>query len=182
MSIKPSFLIILISGLLTILTIVIVIPVKEKNEKVDNIELSSTYNQLVFKSLPEKEYQAASPFIKTLIDKLDASVTALNMIKKNSTVQNQAIIFIGVDTKEKNVLSSFFSNSLIITPSDSSDTDSASSESGFSDNTNPTFTICAPGTASPFIKAAEAYMLKNKKEELTVYLNTVGDCIKISFK
>ena len=87
-----------------------------------------------------------------------------------------------MDTKEKNVLSSFFSNSLFITPSDSSDTDSASSESESSDNTNPTFTICAPGTASPFIKTAEAYMLKNKKEELTVYLNTVGDCIKISFK
>ena len=36
--------------------------------------------------------------------------------------------------------------------------------------------------ASPFIKAAEAYMIKNKKEELTVKLKTVGDCIKISFK
>lgn len=48
--------------------------------------------------------------------------------------------------------------------------------------TNPSFTICAPGTASPFIKAAEAYMVKNKKEDLTIYLSTVGDCIKISFK
>ena len=80
------------------------------------------------------------------------------------------------------MLSSFFNNSLFITPSDSSDADSTNSESGSFDNTNPTFTICAPGTASPFIKAAEAYMLKNKNEDLTVYLNTVGDCIKISFK
>jgi hypothetical protein len=41
---------------------------------------TSTYNELVFKSLTEKEYQAASPFIKRLIDKIDASVTALNII------------------------------------------------------------------------------------------------------
>ena len=46
------------------------------------IALTSTYNQLVFKSLPEKEYQAASPFIKRLIDKVDASITAINIIKK----------------------------------------------------------------------------------------------------
>jgi hypothetical protein len=30
-------------------------------------------------------------------------------------------------------------------------------------NANPTFTICAPGTASPFIVTAKAYMLKIKK-------------------
>ena len=146
------------------------------------IALTSTYNQLVFKSLPEKEYQAASPFIKRLIDKVDASITAINMIKKNSLVQSQAVIFVSMDTNEKKVLSSFFNNSLFITPSDSSDTDSTSSESGSSDNKNPTFTICAPGTASPFIKAAQAYMAKNKIQYLTVHLNTVGDCIKISFE
>jgi hypothetical protein len=71
---------------------------------------------------------------------------------------------------------------LFITPIDSSDNDSASSESGSAENTNPSFTLCAAGTASPFIKAAEAYMTKNKKEDLTVYINNVGDCIKISFK
>jgi hypothetical protein len=146
------------------------------------LALSSTYNQLVFKSLPEKEYQAASPFIKRLIDKLDASVTALNMIKKNSPVKSQAIIFVSRDTNGKKVLNSFFNNSLFITPIDSTDDESTSSESGSSDNTNPSFTICAPGTASPFIKAAEAYMAKNKKEDLTVYLSSVGDCIKITFK
>ena len=36
--------------------------------------------------------------------------------------------------------------------------------------------------ASLFIKAVEAYMAKNKKQDLTVHLNTVGDCIKISFE
>ena len=146
------------------------------------IALTSTYDELVFKSLPEKEYQAASPFIKRLIDKVDASITAINIIKKNSSVQTQAIISVSMDTNQKKVFSSFFNNSLFIIPSDSSDTDSASSESGSSDNTNPTFTICAPGTASPFIKAVEAYMAKNKKQYLTVHLNTVGDCIKISFE
>lgn len=146
------------------------------------LALSSTYNELVFKSMPEKEYQAASPFIKRLIDKIDASVTTLNMIKKNSPVKSQAIIFVSRDTNEKKELNSFFGSSLIIFPSDSSDTDSTSSESGSFDNTNPSFTICAPGTASPFIKAAEAYMAKNKKQDLTVHLNTVGDCIKISFE
>ncbi len=154
---------------------------KEKNEKVDNVALSSTYNELVFKSMPEKEYQAASPFIKRLIDKLDASVTALNMIKKNSSIQSHAVMF-DIHTNEKKALNSLLSAFLIIFPNDSSDTNSTSSKSGSSDNTNPSFTICAPGTASPFIKAVEAYMLKNKKEDLTVNLNTVGDCIKISFE
>jgi len=146
------------------------------------ITLTSTYNELVFKSLPEKEYQAASPFIKRLIDKVDASITAINIIKKNSSVQTQAVISVSRDANEKKVFSSFFNNSLFIIPSDSNDTDSTSSESGSSDNKNPTFTICAPGTASPFIKAAEAYMAKNKIQYLTVHLNTVGDCIKISFE
>ena len=146
------------------------------------LAIKSTYNELVFKSLPEKEYQAASPFIKRLIDKIDASITAINIIKKNSSVQTQAVISVSRDANEKKVFSSFFNNSLFITPSDSSDTDSTSSESGSSDNKNPSFTICEPGSASPFIKAAEAFMVKNKKEDLTIYLSTVGDCIKISFE
>jgi len=181
MSLKPSVLIIFVSGLLNILTIVIVLLVKEKNEKVDNVALSSTYNELVFKSMPEKEYQAASSFFKRLIDKIDASVTALNIIKKNSSIQSQAVIF-DIHTNEKKALNSFFSTSLIIFPNDSSDTNSTSSKSGSSENTNPSFTIRAPGTASAFIKAAKAYMAKNKKEELTVYLSSVRDCIKISFE
>lgn len=179
MKLKPSVLFILVSGLLTIN---IVILIKDRKEKLANEALTSTKNELVFKSLPEKEYQAASPFIKRLIDKVDASITAINIIKKNSSVQTQAIISVSMDTNQKKVFSSFFNNSLFIIPSDSSDTDSASSESGSSDNTNPTFTICAPGTASPFIKAVEAYMAKNKKQDLTVHLNTVGGCIKISFE
>ena len=179
MKLKPSVLFILVSGLLTIN---IVILIKDRKENLAHEALTSTYNELVFKSVPEKEYKAASPFIKRLINKLDASVTALNMIKKNSSVKSQAIIFISRDTNEKNVLTSFFSNSLFITPIDSSHADSTSSESGSAENTNPSFTLCAPGTASPFIKAAEAYMVKNKKEDLTVYINNVGDCIKISFK
>ena len=101
-----------------------------QKEKGSHEALTSTYNELVFKSVPEKEYKAASPFIKRLINKLDASVTALNMIKKNSSVKSQAIIFISRDTNEKNVLTSFFSNSLFITPIDSSHADSTSSESG----------------------------------------------------
>ncbi len=147
-----------------------------------NEATTSVKNEIVFKSMPEKEYQAASPFIKRLIDKIDASITAINIIKKNSPVQSQAVIFVSRNTNGKKVLSSFFNNSLFITPMDSTDADSTSSESGSSEHTNPSFTICAPGTASPFIKAAEAYMAKNKKEDLTVNLSSVGDCIKISFK
>ena len=175
---NSSFLI-LISGLLTI---VIVLLIKEKNEKFTEYIHVHKQNEIVFKSMPEKEYQAASPFIKRLIDKIDASVTAINIIKKNSPVQSQAVIFVSRNTNGKKVLSSFFNNSLFITPMDSTDTDSTNFESGSSEHTNPSFTICAPGTASPFIKAAEAYMTKNKKEDLTVNLSSVGDCIKISFK
>ena len=65
MKLKSSFLIILISGLLAIVTVLLI---KEKNEKVDNVALSSTKNEIVFRSVTEKEYQAASPFIKKLID------------------------------------------------------------------------------------------------------------------
>jgi hypothetical protein len=147
-----------------------------------NETTTSAKNEIVFKSIPEKEYQAASPFTKKLIDKIDASITAIHIINKNSTVQSQAVIFVSRNTNGKKVLSSFFNNSLFITPMDSTDDDSTNSESGSSENTNPSFTICAPGTASPFIKAAEAYMAKNKKEDLTVNLSSVGDCIKISFK
>ena len=107
MKLKPSVLFILVSGLLTIN---IVILIKDRKENLAHEALKSTYNELVFKSVPEKEYKAASPFIKRLINKLDASVTALNMIKKNSSVKSQAIIFISRDTNEKNVLTSFFSN------------------------------------------------------------------------
>jgi hypothetical protein len=52
MKLKSSFLIILISGLLTIVTVLLI---KEKNEKVDNVATTSTKNEIVFRSVTEKE-------------------------------------------------------------------------------------------------------------------------------
>ena len=57
MSLKSSVLIILVTGLLCVLTVFMV------------RTLSSTKNEIVFRSVTEKEYQAASPFSKKLIHK-----------------------------------------------------------------------------------------------------------------
>ena len=50
-----------------------------------NEATTSVKNEIVFRSVTDKEYQAASPFIKRLIDKIDASVTAINIINTSTT-------------------------------------------------------------------------------------------------
>ncbi|MFM2015435.1 MAG: hypothetical protein RIQ51_925 [Bacteroidota bacterium] len=111
MKLKSSFLIILISGLLTIVTVLLI---KEKNEKVDNVALSSTYNEVVFRNVTEKEYQAASPFIKKLIDKIDATINALNIVKADSSVEYEAYLWISMDEKKETI--QLFKNALLISP------------------------------------------------------------------
>jgi hypothetical protein len=60
---------------------------------------TSTYNEIVFKSVNEKEYQEASPFTKKLIDKIDASINVLNIFKKDSSVEYEAYLWISMDEK-----------------------------------------------------------------------------------
>jgi len=62
-----------------------------------NEATTSTKNEIIFRSVAEKEYKAASPFTKALIDKIDASINALNIIKADTSVEYEAFIFISND-------------------------------------------------------------------------------------
>jgi hypothetical protein len=176
MKFKSSFLIILISGLLTIVTVLLI---KEKNEKVDNVALSSTKNEIVFRSVTEKEYQEASPFTKKLIDKIDASINALNIIKKDSSVEYEAYLWISMDVKKESI--QLFKNALLISPIESSQADSMDKATSFEKPTIK-FKICEPRASFAFIKAIETYMIKNKEDGLTLSINTVGDCVEVSYE
>lgn len=138
MKLKSSFLIILISGLLTIVTVLLI---KEKNEKVDNVALSSTKNEIVLRSVTEKEYQAASPFIKKLIDKIDVTINALNIIKADSSVEYEAYLWISMDVKKESI--QLFKNALLISPIESEQTDSMIKATSFEKPTIK-FKICEP--------------------------------------
>ncbi len=176
MKLKSSFLIILISGLLTIVTVLLI---KEKNEKVDNVALSSAYNEIVFRSVTEKEYQAASPFIKKLIDKIDATINALNIIKADSSVEYEAYLWISMDVKKEPI--QLFKNALLISPIESEQTDSMDKATSF-EKATVKFKICEPRASFALIKAIEAYMIKNKEDGLTISINTLGDCVEISYE
>ncbi len=175
MKLKSSFLIILISGLLTIVTVLLI---KEKNEKVDNVALSSAYNEIVFRSVTEKEYQAASPFTKKLIDKIDASINVLNIIKKDSSVEYEAYLWISMDEKKEPI--QLFKNALLISPTESEQTDTMDKATSFEKPTMK-FKICEPRASFAFIKAIEAYRVKNKEDGLSLSINTLGDCVEVSY-
>ncbi len=175
MKLKSSFLIILISGLLTIVTVLLI---KEKNEKVDNVALSSAYNEIVFRSVTEKEYQAASPFTKKLIDKIDATINALNIVKADSSVEYEAYLWISMDEKKETI--QLFKNALLISPIGSSQADS--NDKGTSlEKPTVKFKICEPRASFAFIKAIEAYRVKNKEDGLSLSINTLGDCVEVSY-
>jgi hypothetical protein len=176
MKLKSSFLIILISGLLTIVTVLLI---KEKNEKVDNVALSSTYNEVVFRNVTEKEYQAASPFIKKLIDKIDATINALNIVKADSSVEYEAYLWISMDEKKETI--QLFKNALLISPIESEQTDSMDKATSF-EKATVKFKICEPRASYTLIKAIEAYRVKNKEDALTVAIKSVGDCVEISYE
>jgi PDZ domain-containing secreted protein len=165
----------LISGLLTI---VIVLLIKEKNEKFTEYIHVHKQNEILFRSVTEKEYQAASPFTKKLIDKIDASINALNIIKKDSSVEYEAYLWISMDEKKESF--NLFKNALLISPIESSQSDSIDKATSFEKPTMK-FKICEPRASFAFIKAIEAYMVKNKEVGLTVSINTVGDCVEISY-
>lgn len=148
---------------------------KEQNSA---LALISTYNQLVFKSLPEKEYQAASPFIKRLIDKLDASVTALNMIKKNSSVQYEATFIISIDENK------IFNNSLVISPIENNKSNASSNIKSFSESApDGKCHICGVRSAYSCIQEVEKYMDQKHTNEVDVHVKRAADgCADITYK
>ena len=176
MKLKSSFLIILISGLLTI---VIVLLIKEKNEKFTEYIHVHKQNEILFRSVTEKEYQAASPVTKALIDKIDASINALNIIKADTSVEYEAFIFISNDETKK--IFQLFKNALLISPVESDQTDSMDKATSLEKPTVK-FKICKPRASFAFIKAIEAYRVKNKEDGLSLTIKTVGDCIQISYE
>ncbi len=173
---NSSFLIILISGLLTI---VIVLFIKEKNEKFTEYIHVHKQNEILFRSVTEKEYQAASPFIKRLIDKIDASINALNIIKKDSSVEYEVYLWISMDEKKETI--QLFKNALLISPIESSQADTMDKATSFEKPTMK-FKICEPRASFAFIKAIETYMIKNKEDGLTISINTLGDCVEVSYE
>jgi hypothetical protein len=168
MSLKSSVLIIFVSGLLCVITVLLV------------RTLSSTKNETLFRSVTEKEYQAASPFTKKLIDKIDASINTLNIIKKDSSAEYEAFLWISMDEKKESF--HLFRNALLISPIESSQADSMGKATSFEKPTVK-FKICEPRASYTFIKAVEAFMVKNKEDGLTLSINTVGDyCFEVSYE
>lgn len=147
---------------------------KEKNT---NESFTSTKIEIVFRSVTEKEYQAASPFTKKLIDKIDASINALNIIKVDSSVEYKASLFISIDEKKESF--NLFKNVFFISPIESNQADSIDKATFLKSNLK--FKICEPRASFAFIKAIEAYMVKNKENELTLSINTLGDCVEVSY-
>jgi hypothetical protein len=139
---------------------------------------TSTYNEIVFKSVNEKEYQEASPFTKKLIDKIDASINVLNIFKKDSSVEFEAYLWISMDEKKETI--QLLKNALIISPIESSQADSNDKATSFEKPTIK-FKICEPRTSFAFIKAIELYMIKNKEDGLTIAIKSVGDCVEVSY-
>ena len=166
MTLKSSVLIILVSGLLCVLTVFMV------------RTLSSTKNEIVFRSVTEKEYKAASTFTKKLIDKIDASINALNIIKKDSSIEYEAYLWISMDVKKETF--QLFRNALLISPIESSQADSMGKATSL-EKSIVKFKICEPRASYTFIKAVEAFMVKNKEDGLTLSINTVGDCVEVTY-
>ncbi len=176
MKLKSSFLIILISGLLTIVTVLLI---KEKNEKFTEYIHVHKQNEILFRSVTEKEYQAASPVTKVLIDKIDASINVLNIIKKDSSVEYEAYLWISMDEKKEPI--QLFKNALLISPIESEQTDSMDKATSF-EKATVKFKICEHRASYTLIKAIEAYRIKNKEDGLSLTIKTVGDCIEVSYE
>ncbi len=176
MKLKSSFLIILISGLLTI---VIVLLIKEKNEKFTEYIHVHKQNENLFRSVTEKEYQAASPFIKKLIDKIDATINALNIVKADSLVEYEAYLWISMDEKKEPI--QLFKDALLISPIESSQADTMDKATSF-EKATVKFKICEPRASYTLIKAIETYRVKNKEDGLSLSINTLGDGVEISYE
>jgi len=144
-----------------------------------NEATTSAKNEILFRSVTEKEYQAASPVTKALIDKIDASINALNIIKADTSVEYEAFIFISNDETKK--IFQLFKNALLISPIESDQTDSEDKATSLEKPTVK-FKICKPRASFAFIKAIEAYRVKNKEDGLSLTIKTVGDCIQISYE
>lgn len=124
-----------------------------KNENVSNIDSNITSKEMVFKSVTEKEYEEATPFTKRLIDKIDASANALNIIEKNSSVQYEATFIISTDENK------IFNNSLVISPFENNTSNARSNIKSFSESApDGKCHICGVRSAYSCIQEVEKYM------------------------
>ncbi len=74
-----------------------------------------------------------------------------------------------------------FKDALLISPIESEQTDSMDKAKYF-EKPSVKFKICEPRASFALIKAIEAYMIKNKEDGLTLSINTVGDCVEVSYE
>lgn len=149
-----------------------------KNENVPNVDSITTSKEMVFRSVTEKEYQEATPFTKRLIDKIDASANALNIIEKNSSVQYEATFIISIDEDK------IFNNSLVISPIESNKSNASSNIKSFAENTpDGKCHICGVTSAYACIKEVTKYMDQKHTNEIDVHVKRVADgCVDVTYK
>jgi predicted phage tail protein len=149
-----------------------------KNENVSNLDSTSTSKEMVFRSVTEKEYQEATPFTKRLIDKIDASANALNIIEKNSSVQYEATFIISNDENK------IFNNSLVISPIESNKNNASSNKKSFAENTpDGKCHICGVSSAYSCIKEVTKYMDQKHTNEVDVHVKRGSDgCVDVTYK
>jgi hypothetical protein len=111
--------------------------------------------------------------------KIDATINALNIVKADSSVEYEAYLWISMDEKKEPI--QLFKDALLISPIESEQTDSNDKATSFEKPTVK-FKICEPRASFAFIKAIEAYRIKNKEDGLSLTIKTVGDCIEVSYE
>lgn len=149
-----------------------------KNENVSNVDSTIASKEMVFKSVTEKEYQEATPFTKRLIDKIDASANALNIIEKNSSVQYEATFIISIDENK------IFNNSLVISPIENNKSNASSNIKSFSESApDGKCHICGVRSAYSCIQEVEKYMDQKHTNEVDVHVKRAADgCVDITYK
>ncbi len=130
-------------------------------------------------ALPKKNNKWHLPLLKNQLLKIDATINALNIVKADSSVEYEAYLWISMDEKKEPI--QLFKNALLISPTESEQTDTMDKATSFEKPTMK-FKICEPRASFAFIKAIEAYMIKNKEDGLSLTIKTVGDCIEVSYE
>lgn len=133
---------------------------------------------MVFRSVTEKEYQEATPFTKRLIDKIDASVNALNIIEKNSSVQYEATFIISTDENK------IFNSSLVISPIETNKSNASSNIKSFAENApDGKCHICGLRSAYSCIEEVKKYMDQKHTNEIDVHVKRGSDgCVDVTYK
>ena len=147
----------------------------EKSDPEAATDSMKTEQSQLFHSVTEKEYAGATLLQKRIIDQIDASVNALNIMAHNKEFANyEAIASVSSDASDK------FSNSIIIAPVEnvtSQSTSRARMASGGDCH------ICGVRSAYASVRAAEKYMDDHHKDLLDVHIVRKADgCVDVHYQ